>query len=30
MNMAPGERLVLCMWIREMGLLDKIKSEPYP
>lgn len=27
--MTPGERLVLCMWIRDMGLLDKIQSESY-
>jgi hypothetical protein len=28
-GMQPGERLVLCMWIREMGLLDKIQARPY-
>ena len=28
--MAPGERLVLCLWIMDMDLLDRIRSAPYP
>jgi hypothetical protein len=28
-EMAPGARIVLCMWIMEMGLLDKIQVRSY-
>ena len=28
-EMAPGARIVLCMWIMEMGLLDKIQIRSY-
>lgn len=28
-GMAPGECLVLCMWIIEMGLLNKIQGKSY-
>jgi hypothetical protein len=28
-EMAPGERLVLCMWIMEMDLLPKLQSSNY-
>lgn len=24
--MEPGEKLLLCMWVMEMGLLDKLQS----
>lgn len=27
--MEPGERLLLCMWIMEMDLLEKIQSRSY-
>ena len=27
--MEPGEKLLLCMWIMEMDLLDKIQARPY-
>jgi len=26
-DMAPGERLLLCMWVREMELLEKIRGQ---
>lgn len=29
-DLTPGERLVLCMWIMDMDLLDRIRSAPYP
>jgi hypothetical protein len=28
-EMAPGARIVLCMWIMEMGLLEKIQNSSY-
>ena len=28
-KMAAGQRLVLCMWIMEMGLLEKLQSHSY-
>ena len=28
-EMAPGSRIVLCMWIMEMGLLEKIQTRSY-
>ncbi|MGY8813137.1 MAG: hypothetical protein ACKVHQ_00260 [Gammaproteobacteria bacterium] len=28
-NMTPGERLVVCMWIMDMNLLDKLQSRSY-
>ncbi|MFT7460270.1 MAG: hypothetical protein ACI909_002958 [Planctomycetota bacterium] len=28
-EMEPGARLVLCMWIMDMDLLDKIQSDSY-
>ncbi len=28
-EMTPGARIVLCMWIMEMGLLDKIQVRSY-
>lgn len=27
-TMTPGERLLLCMWVMEMDLLDKIRGTP--
>jgi len=29
-RMSAGERLLLCMWIIEMDLLNKIQGQPYP
>lgn len=26
---APAERMLLCMWIMEMGLLDKLQTQGY-
>lgn len=28
-SMTPGEKIVLCMWIKEMGLLEKIQDRSY-
>jgi hypothetical protein len=28
-SLTPGSRIVLCMWIMEMDLLDKIQSRSY-
>ena len=28
-EMEPGERLMLCMWIMDMNLLEKILEQPY-
>jgi hypothetical protein len=28
-DMTPGERLVICMWIMDMNLLDKLQSRSY-
>ncbi len=28
-ELQPGARLVLCMWIMDMGLLEKIQTHPY-
>lgn len=28
-EMEAGARIVLCMWIMDMGLLEKIQSQPY-
>ena len=28
-ELQPGARLVLCMWILDMGLLEKIQTRPY-
>ena len=28
-QLAAGQRLVLCMWIMEMGLLEKLQSRSY-
>lgn len=28
-SMEAGGRLLLCLWIMEMGLLDKVRSRPY-
>jgi len=27
--MEAGERLLICLWIMEMGMLDKIQDRPY-
>ena len=28
-GMSPGERILVCMWIMEMNLLEKLQSESY-
>jgi len=28
-KLEPGSRLLLCLWIMDMGLLDKIRTRPY-
>ena len=29
-GLEPGARLLLCLWIMDMGLLEKIRKQPYP
>ena len=28
-GLEPGARLLLCMWVMDMGLLEKIRKRPY-
>ena len=29
-GLEPGARLLLCLWVMDMGLLEKIRKRPYP
>ena len=29
-SLEPGAQILLCLWIMDMDLLDKIQSHPYP